>query len=372
MKFTVNGKELAESLEKVGKNIAAQVISPAYHSVHMKATEDKLSLITLTDNSITETQIEDVTVVATGTISLNFKKFLAIVKKNKAYELTIENDTNSANITFDGSTMNIAATESENFAEPKIYEKENLLHVLSLPWNEFKTLATNAAISASKQENRPILKTAQWKAINGRLSIVTTDSHRLFRTEYDGPTSDFESLPDAVELKKFAGIKGQENVEIFYDEIDNGLLIKGTDAQMYIKSADGNYPETSRLIPDMNTAKTTLTIKKSDFVKANERGAFIVKNENSQYVKLNVANASVHLNAVANTDKSSINTNLKPSDIVGDDIDIAYNPTYLLDALSQIDEEEIIVSLFGEFRPFVIKGKNNPNTTMLVTPVRTY
>ena len=377
MKFTVNGKALAESLEKVGKNVAARVTNPIYHSVHIKATENKVSLITLTDNSITETQIEDVTVVATGTISLNFKKFLAIVKKNKAYDLTIENNTNenntnSVDIIFDGSTMNIAATESENFAEPKIYEKGSLLPVLSLPWKEFKTLTTNAAISALKQESHPVLKAAQWKAINGRLSIVTTDGHRLFRTEYDVPTPDFESLPNAVELKKFAGIKGQENVEIFYDKIDKGLVIKGTDAQMYIRSVDGNYPETSRLIPDIDNPTIALTIKKSDFLKANERGGFIVKNERSPYVKLNVANNSVHLDAVTNTDNSSISTNLKPSELTGKDMDIAYNPEYLLDALSQVDEEEITVSLFGVFRPFVIKGKNNPNTTILVTPVRTF
>lgn len=252
-----------------------------------------------------------------------------------------------------------------------IYKKGSLLPVMSLPWKEFKTLTTNAAVSALKQESHPVLKAAQWEAINGRLSIVTTDGHRLFRTEYDVPTPDFESLPNAVELKKFAGIKGQENVEIFYDKIDKGLVIKGTDAQMYIKSVGGIYPGTSRLIPDIDNATTNLTIKKSDFLKANERGAFVAKNADFLCVKLSVANDSAHLDAVVNTDNSSISTKLKPSELTGKDMDIAYNPKYLLDALSQVDEEEITVSLFGEFRPFVIKGKNNPNTTMLVAPIRT-
>lgn len=259
-----------------------------------------------------------------------------------------------------------------SFAEPRIYEKGSLLPVLSLPWKEFKTLVTNAAVSAYKQEKHPVLKAAQWKAASGKLSIVTTDSYRLFRTEYDVSTPDFEALPDAVELKKFAGIKGQENVEIFYDKIDKGLLIKGTDAQMYIKSVDGIYPETSGLIPDIDNAVTALTIKKSDFLKANERGAFVAKNADFLCVKLSVANGSVHLDAVANANNASISTKLKPSELTGKDMDIAYNPEYLLDALSQVAEEEITVSLFGEFRPFVINGKNNSNTTILVAHVRTH
>ena len=59
-----------------------------------------------------------------------------------------------------------------------------------------------------------------------------------------------------------------------------------------------------------------------------------------------------------------------PLHLEGNNIDIGFNPKYLIDVLKVIDSEVIYMEFLANISPCIIKPKNNDNYTYLVLPVR--
>jgi DNA polymerase-3 subunit beta len=52
------------------------------------------------------------------------------------------------------------------------------------------------------------------------------------------------------------------------------------------------------------------------------------------------------------------------------ELEIAFNPRYLMDALRVIDEERVLITFTGALSPCIIKSKENEDFKYLVLPLR--
>ena len=53
-------------------------------------------------------------------------------------------------------------------------------------------------------------------------------------------------------------------------------------------------------------------------------------------------------------------------------LQVAFNPKYLVDALKAFDSNEVVVKFTGEIKPFIVTSENDKELTQLILPARIF
>jgi DNA polymerase-3 subunit beta len=59
-----------------------------------------------------------------------------------------------------------------------------------------------------------------------------------------------------------------------------------------------------------------------------------------------------------------------PIEYNGDEIQMAFNPRYFIDAVGSMKSEEVIVRVNDEATPCLMEGKDDPNFLSVIMPMR--
>jgi DNA polymerase-3 subunit beta len=134
---------------------------------------------------------------------------------------------------------------------------------------------------------------------------------------------------------------------------------------------EGNFPETSRLIP----LEFPIIIKfnKNDLAIAIERASLLSNREGSASIVKLYLRADNVIEITSNSPEiGKVIEEVYPVEkALGVPIKIAFSSKYFLDALKTFTSEQVFVKFTGEIRPFVIEGDMDPGLIQLILPVRT-
>ena len=131
-----------------------------------------------------------------------------------------------------------------------------------------KTLIRQTVFAVSTSETRPILTGVNWKVENDELTCIATDSHRLamrkakIENQINGIYNVVIPGKSLNELSKILD-DSNELIEIVITE--NQVLFKAKNLLFFSRLLEGNYPDTSRLIP--TESKTDITVNTKEFFK---------------------------------------------------------------------------------------------------------
>ena len=133
----------------------------------------------------------------------------------------------------------------------------------------------------------------------------------------------------------------------------------------YIEVAEGNYPNTDRLMPTSHTSTLKATV--AELIEAAETAEIVLKtsDKRNNYMLLDLE-AGVSLLAAEGR-----NTHIKIEldAYTGDEISIAFNPTYFKEALKTFDKYDTVeLGFTSGIRPFTVAS---PGNIQLITPIRT-
>ena len=150
---------------------------------------------------------------------------------------------------------------------------------------------------------------------------------------------------------------------------ENQVLFKTKHLLFFSRLLDGNYPDTSRLIPD--ESKTDVVISTKDFLQAIDRASLLGEGKN------NVVKLSAFLDGIieisSNTPEiGKVIEEIQSQSIEGEELKISFSAKYMMEALKALDSTEIKVSFTGAMRPFLIRTIQNDSILHLILPVRTF
>lgn len=223
--------------------------------------------------------------------------------------------------------------------------------------------------STSKQASRPVLQAVKMAVNEGQLKMVSTDSHRLAEVitpTMDDVTIDGSMLPLATELKKIYTLSWGDTLKVGMTVSGHHMIISddlGTVA--YISVSEGIYPDTDRLMPTSHTSTLHATV--SDLLEAAETAEIVLKSNDTRnnYMLLNLMSGVSLLSAEGQC--SHIKIELDQYD--GDEISIAFNPTYFKEALKTFDKDDTVeLGFTSSIKPFTLAS---PGNIHLITPIRT-
>jgi DNA polymerase III subunit beta len=227
--------------------------------------------------------------------------------------------------------------------------------------------------AVSTSETRPILTGVNWKIENGELNCIATDSHRLALRKAKIETENNESYNVVIpgkSLNELSKIIDDSNELIDIVITENQILFKAKHLLFFSRLLEGNYPDTSRLIP--NESKTDIVVNTKEFLHAIDRASLLAREGRNNVVKLSTIDGGV-IEISSNTPEiGKVVEEIQGQSIDGEELKISFSAKYMMDALKALEGTDVRVSFTGAMRPFVIKPLHDETTLQLILPVRTY
>lgn len=378
MKFIIQRDQLIDNVQHVMKAISSRTTIPILTGIKIIATNEGLTF-TGSDSDISiesfvpkeEDGTELVEIKQSGGVVLNARFFSEIVRKLPEDTVEIEVLGHHQTIIRSGQAeFNLNGQDHDEYPHlPQIDEK----HVFSLQADLLKTLIRQTVFAVSTSETRPILTGVNWEIEKGVLTCAATDSHRLaVRTtpvDIDESVAYNAVIPgkSLLELSKILD-DTSDLVEIIFTE--NQVIFKSKHLLFFSRRLEGNYPDTSRLIPTDN--KTNLVLDSKEFLHAIDRASLLARAEKNNVVKLaTVENQTIEISS--NTPEiGNVMEQIKSHSIEGEELKISFSAKYMMDALKALEGSEVKINFTGAMRPFVIRSVGDDTILQLILPVRTF
>jgi len=242
----------------------------------------------------------------------------------------------------------------------------------SLTGADLAHAVAQVAIAAGRDDTLPTLTGIRVEIDGASMTLAATDRYRLAVRELTwtpaSPKLEVQALVPARTLADTAkSLAGAEIVNLSLAEGGEGLMgFEGNGRRTTTRLLDGEFPKYRSLLPAESLA--VATVSTAQLVDSVKRVALVA--ERNTPVRLAFASGELTLRAGAG-DEAQATESLDCS-FDGDDIDIAFNPQYLLDGLGALDAAETRMSFTQSTRPAVLSGASDDDADYryLLMPVR--
>jgi DNA polymerase-3 subunit beta len=240
----------------------------------------------------------------------------------------------------------------------------------------FAEAVAQVAIAAGKDDTLPTLTGIRMEIEGQSITLAATDRYRLAVRNFTwSPTTSSISTQALIPARTLAetakALANAEGVTLALAQAGEGLIgFEGNGRRTTTRLLDGEFPKYRSLLPSESAGIATIEI--TALADAVKRVALVA--ERNTPVRLAFEGSEVILRAGAGEDAQA--NEAVESVLDGDDIEIAFNPTYLLDGLAALDAPYVRMSFTQSTRPAVLTGAADPSSELrddyryLLMPVR--
>lgn len=378
MKFTIKRDLLITAVQDVMKAISARPVIPILSGMKIEASIHGITL-TGSDSDISiesfipseENGNVNVENIEPGIIVLQARYFPDIVRKlpQDTVDFIVE-ENYQVKISSGKSEFTLVGQSAEEYPHLPRLEAETSFE---MPIPLFKNMIKQTVFAVSTMETRPILTGVNIKLENNELTFTATDSHRLAmrKTAIEAAEVEFHNVvvpgKSLNELNKILD-DTEETVEI--NVTNNQILFRTKHLSFLSRLLDGNYPETSRLIPEER--KTRIVVNTKELLNTIDRASLLAREERNNVVKLTTQGTSIVEITSNSPEVGNVHEEIVVETIEGEELKISFSSKYMMDALKSMEYDEVIIDFTGAMRPFVIIPKEDDSILQLILPVRTY
>ncbi|MBA2874329.1 DNA polymerase III subunit beta [Thermaerobacillus caldiproteolyticus] len=378
MKIVIERDALVQSVQDVMKAVSSRTTIPILTGIKIVATQQGVTL-TGSDSDISiesfipaeEEEKIIVDVVQPGSVVLQARFFSEIVKKLP--QPTVEIEVQSQFLTFIRSgkaEFSLNGLDPEEYPRLPQIEEEN---VFKLPTDLLKNMIRQTVFAVSTSETRPILTGVNWRVENGELICTATDSHRLALRKAKIETESEQSYNVVIpgkSLNELSKILDDSNELVDIVITANQVLFKTKHLLFFSRLLDGNYPDTSRLIP--TDSKTDVVVNTKEFLQVIDRASLLAREGRNNVVKLTtLQDGMIEISSIS-PEIGKVTEEIQSESIEGEELKISFSAKYMIDALKALDGTEIKISFTGAMRPFLLRPLHDDSMLQLILPVRTY
>ena len=378
MKFIIQKDYLVQSVQDVMKAVSSRTTIPILTGIKIVATEEGVTL-TGSDSDISiesfipneEEGKEIVDIQKPGSVVLPARFFSEIVKKLPKDIVELDVQSHFLTIIRSGKAeFNLNGLDAEEYPHLPQIEENNMFR---LPTDLLKNMIRQTVFAVSTSETRPILTGVNWKVDGKELTCIATDSHRLAlrkATIETGNEATYNVVIPGKSLSEFSKIldDSHELVDIVITE--NQVLFKTKHLLFFSRLLDGNYPDTSRLIPA--DSKTDVILNVKEFLQSIDRASLLAREGRNNVVKLSTLDEGIVEISSNSPEIGKVVEEVQSQSISGEELKISFSAKYMLDALKALEGTDIKINFTGAMRPFVIRTLEDDSMLQLILPVRTY
>ena len=234
---------------------------------------------------------------------------------------------------------------------------------------ELQTLIERTSFAVSTEDSRPILNGILWQLREEATVMVATNGHRLAKMSRELDVSGSPAEADLI-----IPPKALSQVQKLYEadtvlqiaRSENHLAFRSADREVFTSLIEGPYPNYEQVIPKDNDK--VATVNRAALETAVRRVA-VMADDSTRRVRLSFRSGDLGFK-VQTPDLGEAEDALS-LDYEGEDIQIGFNATYLLEVLRHMPEEDVRMTFKAPERAATFSpASGEPDYLCLVMPLR--
>lgn len=361
MHFTITQAHLKSAITAAASVVERRNTVPILTHVKMTAANGKLHLLS-TDLDISYAQSVDANIEIDGECAVNADILKNIVAKLPvAANLEFELKDGKMTVYAGRSRFELNTLSTEDFP---IIATEEYASTFDLPASDLQRAISKTRFAVSNEETRYYLNGLYLHSIDDKLTIASTDGHRLAR--HTLPHSAPSDMPGVIIPNKTVGLLGKlldgSDIALKVSVSETKIRFMAPGITIVSKVIDGTFPDYQRVIP--GNLDKSVTIDSRDLRAAVDR-VVILADDKARGICLSLTEDQIELNLPSSTQGSA-------RDVVacaysGDDLEIGFNSKLLLSAVQATTGADVTLQLGTSGQPALI---DDNDTLMLIMPMR--
>ncbi|HZX77532.1 DNA polymerase III subunit beta [Lysobacter sp.] len=365
MRFSLQREVFLKPLAQVVNVVERRQTLPVLANLLVQVKDGQLSL-TGTDLEVEMVSRVFVDDAQDGETTIPARKLFEIVRAlPDGSKVTVSQSAEKITVQAGRSRFTLASLPANDF--PSIDEVEATERV-RVPEASLKELIERTAFAMAQQDVRYYLNGLLFDLREAGLRCVATDGHRLALCE--------SPLENGAQTKRQIIVprKGVQELQRLLEggerelELEMGrghLRVKRDDVTFTSKLIDGRFPDYEAVIPIGADREVRID---REVLRASLQRAAILSNEKYRGVRLEVSPGQVKISA-HNPEQEEAQEEVE-ADTKVDDLAVGFNVNYLLDALSSLKDEHVIIALRDANSSALVREAGNERCRHVVMPLR--
>ncbi|MEV5858314.1 DNA polymerase III subunit beta [Streptomyces sp. NPDC052071] len=354
MKIRVERDVLAEAVAWVARSLPARPPAPVLAGLLLKAEDGALSFSSF-DYEVSAKVSVDAEIEEDGTVLVSGRLLADICRALPNRPVEISTDGVRATVVCGSSRFTLHTLPVEEYpALPQMPTATG-----TVPGEVFASAAAQVAIAAGRDDTLPVLTGVRIEIEGDTVTLASTDRYRFAVREFlwkpENPEASAVALVPAKTLLDTAkALTSGDTVTLALSGsgAGEGLIgFEGAGRRTTTRLLEGDLPKYRTLFP--TEFNSVAVIETAPFVEAVKRVALVA--ERNTPVRLSFEQGVLILEAGSSDDAQAVERVNAVLD--GDDISIAFNPTFLLDGLSAIDSPVAQLSFTTSTKPALLSGR---------------
>lgn len=360
MKFKINRDHFSSGLQQVLNIVSSRPPRPILGNVLIEAEGEEITLTTTSIDLGIRCSIK-AQVLESGAVTLPVRRLANVIREMPNTEVSIDtDDDNWTRVSSGSSNFRIMGIGKEEFPELPTFSKDR---AVEMPQEQLAHMLRSVIYAQSTDEARYILNGVYFNFEDGKISVVATDGRRLALT-----SKDLEFPPEESGSIIIPAKTASEVLRLL--DLGNNVTISFTDQQIAFdletdedsrgmsgrvnlisKIVEGNYPNYQQVIPKETHQR--IKLERELFLQCVHRAALVSSDKDSS-VRLKVTKNLLEITA-SSSDFGDAHESMAIS-YEGPEIEVAFNPFFLMDPLKAVTKDEIFFELKDSLSPGVFKS----------------
>ncbi len=365
MKFSIQRETLLQPITQVVGVVERRQTLPVLANFLISAQGNRLS-ITGTDMEVELITSVEAEIQQEGEITVPARKLVDIVRMlPEGVNITAVLEGDKLTVSSGRGRYTLATLPAGEFPAT---DQVETLEIVKIQEDILKNLLDKTSFAMANQDVRYYLNGLLFDFHSGQLSTVATDGHRLAVCDLvdDLGVADERQLivprKGVMELSRMRS-DSEDTVELALGK-NHIRLVKGTTV-FTSKLIDGRFPEYNAVIP--KGTDRHIKIDRAAFTQALQR-ASILSNEKYRGVRLEASGNAVKI--IAHNPQHEEAVEELEAELNFDQIAIGFNVTYLLDALTAIEANQVVMELKDANSSCLISAESGGRDRHVVMPLK--
>jgi len=365
MRFTLQREAFLKPLAQVVNVVERRQTLPVLANFLVQVQNGQLSL------TGTDLEVEMVSRIAVedaqdGETTIPARKLFEIIRAlPDGSRITVSQTGDKITVQAGRSRFTLATLPSNDF--PSVDEVEATERV-AIGEATLKELIERTAFAMAQQDVRYYLNGLLFDLRGDALRTVATDGHRLALCETDlaKPSGSKRQIivprKGVTELQRL--LEGGDR-EIELEVGRSHVRVKRDDVTFTSKLIDGRFPDYEAVIPIGADREVKVD---REALRASLQRAAILSNEKYRGIRVEVSPGNLKISA-HNPEQEEAQEEIE-ADTTVSDLAIGFNVNYLLDALSALRDEEVIIQLRDSNSSALVRESSSEKSRHVVMPLR--
>lgn len=368
MKLRINKDVFLKGIHRAQGIVEKRQTMPILSNILLSASEEQIE-ISATDLEIGIKETRKAVVIEEGSVTVNARKLYEIVREMPDDKIELKTKENNwLEIKSGKAVFNVVGLSSEEFPDIMNLSMDKLFEIDGMMIKEMIDLTLFAV---SQDEARYNLNGVFFeKGKDGKknsLRMVATNGHRL--AIVDRENNGNIGLEKGViipkkgigELKKIIEDENELRIGI----LENSIVFKTEHTYLMVRLIDGEFPDYEQIVPLENDR--IMKVGRETLLSVVKRIS-ILSSDRSKGIKFSLSPGVLEI-SVSNPDLGEA-MEVLDVDYSGDNLEVIFNGRYLIDGLSAISDNNVIVEVKDVMSPGILRPSVGEAYKYIIMPMR--